>query len=231
MEAGLLVFQSMRLWEAQQGNSEAIPMRKQLLTLTLGLLVAISSASAVSVTTNPNDAALGTLTQVTTAAEIPAAISSDAVWASPTNWPLGGTSTSGFDGPLYVSGGGALLISPDPAKEVLGLWIQPLSFANVLGWNVQYQVNDSTQFGDEPFVGTDPMFLGFYGGPTSSISLSLQPVDPSGTINNGFVVGDFRIAGTEQEDPDVIPEPMTMALSGLGVAGLAGYVRRRRRDA
>ena len=35
--------------------------------------------------------------------------------------------------------------------------------------------------------------------------------------------------GTFQEPEDIIPEPVTMAMLGLGVAGLGGYVRRRKR--
>jgi len=69
-----------------------------------------------------------------------------------------------------------------------------------------------------PFAGMT-VDAGFDWGHVSKFELALTPDLPGNDANF-----DFFAAG----NPDDVPEPFTMALMGLGVAGLGGYIRRRR---
>ena len=63
-----------------------------------------------------------------------------------------------------------------------------------------------------------------FAGPTDSISLTFENVQAFNRALNGFQLSIVPQAGAGD-----IPEPATMCALGLALAGLGGYVRRRRR--
>jgi hypothetical protein len=215
-------------------------MRRQLLTATLGILVAISSASAITATTDPAD--LGTVQPKALIGDVPATTAATSLPLA--DWPtaLGWSSSPGFAGPLYLSENGSMVINLTDAPTAFGFWLQPRGFQEPGSTYSLIYTGYSVDTGADPEVGglllepgdgdfPETFFLGFtdvMG--IHSVSLSLLPDDPQTAQDMGLAMGDFRIPGT-QDDQDVIPEPMTMALAGLSLAGLGGYVRRRRRDA
>ncbi len=75
-------------------------------------------------------------------------------------------------------------------------------------------------YGDWTFAYTDPTIrIGFW-------STLNQPIgDESWGIDN-FYLADNYLAGNHEEP---VPEPATIALLGIGIAGLAGAEVRRRR--
>lgn len=70
----------------------------------------------------------------------------------------------------------------------------------------------------------------------STMSYALSPVaDPAATPQVlGFTPTprppDTGVASSSTGGPPSIPEPMTIILTGLGLAGLAGYAHRRRKN-
>jgi hypothetical protein len=136
----------------------------------------------------------------------------DAILKTFTDWgPWTSAAGSAYHGIVYDTAGQSETITVPDFLSAFGLEIQPdgsgpSGFPDVI--TVTLSDGQSTQI-SQTFVTGQTAFVGYYGGPETSMSISVQNAPD-------FALGDIR----------AVPEPGSLVLLASGV-GIAAFVRRR----
>jgi hypothetical protein len=132
--------------------------------------------------------------------------------------PSGGWATwsHGATPRVYFTPGTTDTLTMPAGTGAFQFWAEPNTFSV---FTVTATANDGTTLSEMINGNSGASGFGFWADPGQSI-LSITVTAPGGAA--GFALGEFAIARA-------VPEPCTLALFGVGIAGVVGFARRRQK--